>query len=39
MPETALTLKIETGEELNRLEVKQMKKESQDDVFVYAGFA
>jgi len=38
MPETALMHKINIGEELNRLELKQMKKESQEDVFVYAGF-
>jgi len=38
MPETPLTHKVSCGEELNRLEIKQMKKESQEDVFVYAGF-
>ena len=38
MPQTPLTNKVNAGTPLNRLELKQMKIDAKEDVFVFAGF-
>ena len=38
LPETVLSRKLQRGEPLKPSEIKQRKKESADDIFVFAGF-